>query len=478
MGSQFTHNLSPLDVLEKQSRQLADELTTTRNNNNHSINGQPKKIVVDSSFEWTPERASIISRASSVSSTNGGGILDSFRLSTLQTLAGVGNEDEDIPDDNDSDTDTINGESNLVYADSQALAPDTSHTTKPIPFLAAESNYSDASMYTTQTRLSNPQSRHSVQYPPANAQLQLQQRPLSVSSTSSYVTAKQPNSQYFFPTNRSDPTASSNAGLKVPPSWRSNSINKPNNSKYRDNNYHNNSSNKNDSNNSLNTSPALSSASTFPSNAVSDKLFGEMTMEEHVLTGIQLHENGNLRESSYHWQYAAFKGDSTAMLLYGLALRHGWGIRKNATEAVKWLKNAMENSLQQNGNNNNNNNISTEPGNRTSTISSLSSLENNKSLKKAHIGLALYELGMSYLHSWGIEKDDEMALKSFEMAGDLGDTDALCEAAALFMKNGPKGRKKDLQKAARLYRRAGELGASMVGNSWIYKDKYMDKIKK
>jgi TPR repeat protein len=34
------------------------------------------------------------------------------------------------------------------------------------------------------------------------------------------------------------------------------------------------------------------------------------------------------------------------------------------------------------------------------------------------------------------------------------------------------GCKKDMKKAARFYRQAESNGMSMVGNSWIYKDKY------
>jgi TPR repeat protein len=181
-----------------------------------------------------------------------------------------------------------------------------------------------------------------------------------------------------------------------------------------------------------------------------------MTTEEHVATGIKHHEHGDLRQGSYHWQHAAFKGDPTGMLLYGLAVRHGWGVGKNPEEAVQWLRKAMESTVAADG--------------------SLLQEYRDNNTKRSQAGLAFYELGMSYLHSWGIEKDEAMALKSFEMAAELDDVDGLCEAAALYMHSG-KGRKKDLMRAAALYRRAGELGASMVGQSWIYKDKYMKEHK-
>lgn len=189
---------------------------------------------------------------------------------------------------------------------------------------------------------------------------------------------------------------------------------------------------------------------------VDARRFQQMTTEEHVAAGIRHHEHGDLRQASYHWQHAAFKGDPTGMLLYGLALRHGWGVRQNPEEAIRWLRRAMESTVAADG-------------------SLLQEYRDNKT-KRAQAGLAFYELGMSYLHSWGTDKNEAMALKSFEMAAELDDVDGLCEAAALYMHSG-KGRKKDLMRAAALYRRAGELGASMVGQSWIYKDKYVNPKK-
>lgn len=203
-------------------------------------------------------------------------------------------------------------------------------------------------------------------------------------------------------------------------------------------------------------------------------LNNSLTLEEHVSLGIFYHENGNLRESSYHWQHASFHGDLTGMLLYGLALRHGWGIRQNPTEAVKWLRKAIgptidSNSLEDVLKNDVTRNLQEKVFNNTTQEGA----PGTKKVKKAQIALALYELGMCYLNSWGIEKDEDMALRCFELAGSMGDMDALCEAASLWMHSGPKGRKKNLLRAAKLYRQAGEKGASMVSNSWIYKDKYM-----
>ncbi|KAK9363401.1 hypothetical protein V1504DRAFT_437912 [Lipomyces starkeyi] len=91
---------------------------------------------------------------------------------------------------------------------------------------------------------------------------------------------------------------------------------------------------------------------------------------------------------------------------------------------------------------------------------------------KAQLGLAMYELGVSYLNSWGVAKDEYMAMTCFELGAQLGDPDAMYELAVLWCRNGP-GRKKDLHKAAALYREAADKGVSTVGNCWIYKEKYL-----
>lgn len=196
--------------------------------------------------------------------------------------------------------------------------------------------------------------------------------------------------------------------------------------------------------------------------------------DEHLSAGITFHEHGKLRESAYQFQTAANMGEPTAMLLYGLALRHGWGLRQNPEEAVKWLKRAT-NIFFDAGN---------DKGNRSSTADLLKTLgkadsvtggSGTSNVKKSRVGLALYELGMSYLHSWGAGKDEDSALQYFELAGTLGDGDALCEAANIWMKNGGNGRKKNLHRAAELYRQAEDQGVVIVGNHWIYKDKYMPK---
>ncbi|KAI6890931.1 hypothetical protein KC355_g21249, partial [Hortaea werneckii] len=70
----------------------------------------------------------------------------------------------------------------------------------------------------------------------------------------------------------------------------------------------------------------------------------ELTPDEHLEIGIQTHSSGNLNKSTYHLRLAARAGLPTAMLLYALACRHGWGMRPNQEEGVSWLRRAIESS--------------------------------------------------------------------------------------------------------------------------------------
>ena len=109
----------------------------------------------------------------------------------------------------------------------------------------------------------------------------------------------------------------------------------------------------------------------------------EMSAEEHLAKGIECHENGSLSKSTYHLRLAARQHNPTAMLLYALACRHGWGMRVNEKEGVEWLRKAAEYA----------------------------------SLRKAQFALSIYELGVSHMNGWGIEQDRGLALRCFEIAG-------------------------------------------------------------
>ncbi|KAK4693283.1 uncharacterized protein P7C71_g4092, partial [Lecanoromycetidae sp. Uapishka_2] len=187
----------------------------------------------------------------------------------------------------------------------------------------------------------------------------------------------------------------------------------------------------------------------------------DLSAEEHLAKGIELHERGAARESTYHLRIAARQNNPTAMLLYALACRHGWGMRPNQQEGVQWLRKAADCASLE---------IVVDEEQKDSKPGDV--LE--RKTKRAQFALSIYELGVSHMNGWGIEQDKTLALRCFEIAANWGDADAMAEAGFCYAQG--QGCKKDLKKAAKYYRMAEAKGMSMVGNSWIYKPKYADDI--
>ncbi|KAH6998227.1 hypothetical protein BKA56DRAFT_469486 [Ilyonectria sp. MPI-CAGE-AT-0026] len=184
----------------------------------------------------------------------------------------------------------------------------------------------------------------------------------------------------------------------------------------------------------------------------------EMSAEEHLAKGIECHENGSLKESTYHLRYAARLNDPTAMLLYALACRHGWGMRANQKEGVEWLRKAAEYASVEIADGED----QVKEGKHVDVV--------ERRTRKAQFALSIYELGVSHMNGWGIDQDKSLALRCFEIAGNWGDVDALAEAGFCYAQG--IGCKKNLKNSAKFYRMAEAKGMSMVGNSWIHKAKY------
>lgn len=180
----------------------------------------------------------------------------------------------------------------------------------------------------------------------------------------------------------------------------------------------------------------------------------EVSAEEHLAKGIELHEHGSLKESTYHLRIAAKSSLPTAMLLYALACRHGWGMRPNPEEGVQWLRKAADSASLE---------IADDEDHLQEKASAPADALERKT-RRAQFALSIYELGVSHLNGWGIEMDKALALRCFEIAGNWGDADAMTEAGFCYAQG--TGCKKDLKKAAKYYRMAEAKGVSMVGNSW------------
>ena len=185
-------------------------------------------------------------------------------------------------------------------------------------------------------------------------------------------------------------------------------------------------------------------------------LSADITPEEHLDIGIEAHDAGATNKSTYHLRLAAMAGLPTAMLLYALACRHGWGMRANQAEGVKWLRQAIDTAGLDVANAEEKLNTTAGKGRK------LDPAERKK--RKAQYALAIYELGISSMNGWGCIKDKPLAVRCYEIAGSWGDVDALAEAAFCYTQG--VGVKKDLKRAAALYRKAADMGMSMAGNSW------------
>jgi TPR repeat protein len=178
----------------------------------------------------------------------------------------------------------------------------------------------------------------------------------------------------------------------------------------------------------------------------------DVPAEVHLQRGIELHEEGDLQKSTYHLRLAAKAGHPTAMLLYALACRHGWGMKPNAAEGVTWLQRAVDSAQ-------------LEVAEDEDLVRHGHGVDvGERKTHKAQFALSVYELGVSYMKGWGVGQDRALGLRCFEIAGNWGDGDALAEAGYCYLEG--IGCKKDLKKSAKFYRLAELKGVQVAGNSW------------
>ncbi|EST08343.2 Sel1-like protein [Kalmanozyma brasiliensis GHG001] len=201
----------------------------------------------------------------------------------------------------------------------------------------------------------------------------------------------------------------------------------------------------------LSPNPASTKPRTSP--AV-DTRTGPTSAEDFLSQGITYHEQGDLARSAFYFERSAKVdgGCVVGMCMFGMALREGWGARKDPVKGFTWIQRAAARAGEMMSN-------TTSP----KTDSELKAI-------KSELKLSVYELGKCFCYGWGVKMDKHMALEYFELAAKLGDADAQAEAGALYAAG--KGCKKDLKKAAMYYRMAEEGGYDTVGLSWIHKDKY------
>lgn len=135
--------------------------------------------------------------------------------------------------------------------------------------------------------------------------------------------------------------------------------------------------------------------------------------DENIQEAIRLHEAGDLEASTQMFgRLADPKGANNALsqVLYGLALRHGWGITPEPEKAIHYLSLAASNSA-------------------AVEQAALASGMTKGGAAKGELVLAIFELANCFRHGWGVKKDPHAARQYYETAANLGDTDAMDEAA-------------------------------------------------
>ncbi|KLJ11688.1 hypothetical protein EMPG_13148 [Blastomyces silverae] len=147
--------------------------------------------------------------------------------------------------------------------------------------------------------------------------------------------------------------------------------------------------------------------------------------DENIQEAIRLHEDGQLAESTRMFGRLADPNGANnplSQVLYGLALRHGWGCAPDPGKAITYLSAAASNSAS----------IEAE---------ALRAGMKKGGAAKGELVLAMYELANCFRNGWGVAKDPVAARHYYETAANLGDTDAMNEAAWCFLEG--FGGKKD-----------------------------------
>lgn len=121
----------------------------------------------------------------------------------------------------------------------------------------------------------------------------------------------------------------------------------------------------------------------------------------NIQNAIKLHEDGRLEEASHMFKQLADQGNVISQVLYGLSLRHGWGIPKDEQRSFTYLSSAAANSA-------------------TLESEALKAGLKKGGAAKGELVLAIFELGNCYRHGWGTTIDKVAARQYYETAANLG----------------------------------------------------------
>lgn len=142
----------------------------------------------------------------------------------------------------------------------------------------------------------------------------------------------------------------------------------------------------------------------------------------NIQEAIRLHEEGSLEAATDMFRQLAESGNVLSQVLFGLSLRHGWGCTPDPTRAVTYLSEAASNSAE----------IESQ---------ALQAGMKKGGAAKGELVLAIFELANCFRHGWGVPIDKPAARQYYETAANLGDPDAMNEAAWCYLEG--FGGKKD-----------------------------------
>ncbi|KAI9099257.1 hypothetical protein DFS34DRAFT_579516, partial [Phlyctochytrium arcticum] len=169
--------------------------------------------------------------------------------------------------------------------------------------------------------------------------------------------------------------------------------------------------------------------------------------------GIHYHDINHMALSAHYLSLSARQGHAVGMYLYGMALRHGWGCKVDMVEAVRLFDRAAGIVLQ--------------------SLPRLA-IEGGGVVARSFLPLPLYEVGICYHQGWGVPTSKSTALYYFQLAAQLGDADAQAQVGYLYLQGG-NGVKRDKKRAARWLREAVKGGKRIVGEQWIWKEKWSEE---
>ncbi|EGV66682.1 hypothetical protein PSN45_002701 [Yamadazyma tenuis] len=224
----------------------------------------------------------------------------------------------------------------------------------------------------------------------------------------------------------------------------------------------------------------------------------ELSPEDRTKLSMELRGQGKQREASYQLQIAANPPFNypKAMLLYALALKFGNGVKQNTPSSLKWLCRCIllctndtpefasrvgilsqEELVKWGVSHIRSDTTEVDPIKLYDYYSKLpanqiTKIVNTIKSQSDPLASAYQELGMFFLNGWGVEKDELLGIQCLSISSSMGNFNSMVQLGEIW---GLKTRfhKKDNFKASAWLRLGEIFGAKTIGNSWIYKDKYL-----